>query len=98
MKKPQKVTATQIETIRQLASEGVNPYQIAKKVGISNAVARYHVLKINGSKTTVRSTRALNKATVMTTIPNQSELQRENAELRQKNKTLIEMITKQLSA
>lgn len=98
MKKPQKVTVTQIETIRQLASEGMNPYQIAKKVGISSAVARYHVLKITGAPTTATNTKKVKRSPVMTTLNNQSELQRENLELRRKNKALIEMITKQLSA
>jgi predicted transcriptional regulator len=45
MKKIMKMTTTQINEINQLTIEGINPYQIAKRLNISPAVARYHVKK-----------------------------------------------------
>ncbi len=50
MRKPIKMSETQLKTIKELTQSGVNSYQIAKRLAIPNAVARYHANKVLGRK------------------------------------------------
>jgi hypothetical protein len=85
MKKPVRITKQQLDTIEKLYLEGVNPYRIAKQMGIAPAVARYH-------------TKPLKKAVQIepTILDAYSEFKEEIKKLKTQNRLLTQLFSMSL--
>jgi hypothetical protein len=91
MRKPIKMTANQLTKIRELTIEGLNPYQIAKRLSIPHAVARYHAKRVNiphAEKLAPKSNSFLEAY---------NEYKRYTENLKKKKEYLLELFTQQLS-
>lgn len=86
MKEAQRMTYEQLTQIKQLSDMGVNPYRIARKMGIPASVARYHVRKFKSAPVFPLD---------LTEIPTE-RFKKENELLRHLNKSLFDFIAHQL--